>query len=375
MKNLTKRFYSLFAVLMIGLGISQGMDLSPMVGIGAAGAAAGIYQMLPKSALPHGVALMAIDVSDVVTEHGAVYKDSGQGVKDILLAFRQPTVTDALFMPRPTKETILHKSSASITSVLQRFQKAFTAKGDTTFVPRSIQLQKLKIDLEEVPDDLEQDWHGFLAANNLSRKDWPFVKWWIEKLIIPQSLEDWELDEVYKGVQGAITPGTPTAAGAQIDGIRKIINDFITAGDTSTIATGALSSDPETFVDQVEAFVDAIPRKYRRHLNPIAMNEDQRDLFRDGMDIKYNTNYQKTGDLLKVRHSNIPVMGLPSMAGDEKLWTTVKGNSVMGYKKPENSKVFKVEESKRSVSVMTDFYKTPGFWVSEWIFTNDRDLV
>lgn len=375
MKKLTNWFYGGLGLLMVGMVISGIYEVSPVASIAGTGVAfVGLKHLAKHVVMPNGVAMMAIDVSDVVAEHGAVYKDSGQAVKDIQLAFRERSVTDMLFNTRVTTETILHKSSASITKVLQRYQKQFTAKGDTALQPRKILLDKLKVDVEEVPDDLEQDWHGFLTDSGLSRKDWPFVKWWLEKLVLPQMQEDWELDEVYKGVQGAITPGTATLAGANINGIRKIINDFITAGDIVPISTGALSSDPVTFVTQMEDFVKQIPRKYLSSISKIAVNEDKGELFREGMDLKYNTNYMKEGSVMKIRYKNIELMGLPSMAGDDKIWTTVKGNAVMGIKKPKNQKIFKIEEHKRLVSAHTDFYKTPGFWIPEWVFTNDQEL-
>src|SRR5690606_12675307 len=100
-------------------------------------------------------------------EHGAFYKAGGQNVNDLIAMIYQGSVTEQYFSAIRTDKTKIDKASAEITSVLQAFQKQFTAKGNSTFKPRSIELTKLKIDVEEYPDDIEQSWLGFLSSSNL----------------------------------------------------------------------------------------------------------------------------------------------------------------------------------------------------------------
>jgi hypothetical protein len=52
---------------------------------------------------------------------------------------------------------------ASLDRVVQPFQKAFTPIGTFKFKPNEFSLYKLKIDMQEYPDDLEATYLGFLA--------------------------------------------------------------------------------------------------------------------------------------------------------------------------------------------------------------------
>lgn len=319
---------------------------------------------------------MAINAADIVAEFGAVYIDEGQSARDLINPIFRTEHTNMLFAQQMTNNTQLRKATAQVTSVLQRFQKTFTPKGDTTFQPRTIDLFKLKIDEAEYPDDLEENWLSFLASNSTDRKTWPFIKWWMETLIIPKSIEDFEENEWFLGVPGAINPGTPTADGTNILGIRKQINDDITSGDiAATYSTGALSSDPVTLVEQIEDFFDQLPEKERGFVRKLALRESKHTLYKRGMREKYNMNYEQAGSLTTIIDTRVEVVGMPGMGSSDKIFCTVEGNLVDGYKKPENRRAFQVENVDRQVKIYTDFYRGLGYWNPAWVYTNDQDLV
>ena len=68
---------------------------------------------------------------------------------------------------------------------------------------------------------------AFLTGDDIDVKQWPFVRWFIEEYIIPQIHQDYELNEVYKGVYAAPTPGTAGAVSTSMNGIGKTIADAI----------------------------------------------------------------------------------------------------------------------------------------------------
>lgn len=321
---------------------------------------------------------MAIDVSGVVTEHGAVYRAGGQGVKDIQAKFFQPLESEQYFKVLPTDKTVIDKSHATITRVVQRFQTAFTAISTTTLTPEKIILGHLKIDLEESPDAIESDWHGFLASNSLSRKDWPFVKWWLQELVMKQELQDYELNEFYKGEEGTITPGIATAAGRSINGLRHQLNN---RAGVNSIAMGAwptnASADQQAKerVEYIEDWFKQIPRLHRRRLDVVFVNEDILDEFRQGMTVKYNTNWEQVPEARQnlIRRTNVRVVGLPSMDGDDKIFTIMPELRMSYAKKPENQNFFKVEEAKRKVAVMTDYWRLPTFLFPQYAYQNDLE--
>lgn len=316
-----------------------------------------------------------MNIADLITEFGAFYQNGGQGVKDLNKQIMVMAETEkAMFTVIPTEDTVLRKANASIGKVLQKFQKGFTASGDVAFVPRQIDLTHIKIDYREYPADLEASWIGFLATKGLAAKDAPLISYVINNLIIGQAAEDFELDAIYGGTDSSVTPGTAKLIANGFKGIKKVINDHITATDTTAITMGALPTDAVEFVNYVEDFAKQIPKHIRRICKPIAMSDENYDLFVAGNGMKYNQGWNQQSALEAVRNTGMSVVGLASMTGSDKIWTTIEGNAVMGFKKSSNENVFQIQEDKREVLVMTDFWKGLGFWMPEHIYTNDVEL-
>lgn len=368
---------TLKTIAIVAMSFLFGATLAYAVGAPQAAVATGTIvaavNFVPKGLNLKGT-LCVIYAADVVSEWGAVYREGGQAVQDIMNKLMQKSVTAGYFPTRVTNKTILEKVSAEFSRVLQRFQKGYTPTGSTTFEPLQIPLTKLKIDLQETPDDLEESWLGFLADNNLDRTKWPFITWYLANALL-QADKDLEA-EIYAGVQGSITPGTANTPGTTINGIKKQINVLNAASKLNLITVGASPTDAQDYVDYVEEFVSGIDRLLRNELDYIFVSEDNRDLFRDGMRLKYNTQYLQVGDnnITTLRNNNIQLIGLPSMVGSSKIWTTPVWNRQMGFKKPENELVFKVENVDRTVKAYTDYYKGFGFWIGEYVTSNDVEL-
>ena len=64
------------------------------------------------------------------------------------------------------------------------------------------------------------------------------------------------------------------------------------------------------------------------------------------------------------------VVGLPSMINTNDIWITPKSNILHITKKGENAAKVNLEESKRCVSVMTDWWEGFGFGIKELVWTN-----
>jgi hypothetical protein len=318
-----------------------------------------------------------MNAADVVSEFGAYYLNHGQGRKDLAKILHYKAEFDELFTTTPTDDTVIRKGSALMGRLLQPFQKTWSPTGSVTFQAESIPLYKQKVDFQDYPDELEQTWLGFLADGNLDRKQWPFVKWLIEQHIVPRLVQDHELNEVYAGVYAA--PGTPGTAGAvstAMEGVRKIINDHITATRITPITTGALSTTPATFVAQVEAFADAISPLYRSQPMTIAMNFSQSVIFKRGMRAVYNTNYDQASSLMSVMdYPNLTIKGFHAMGNSGKLIATPKENAIRGVKNIKNLGSLQVENVDRQVKIYNDFHVGVGYVIPEIVFTNNVDTV
>lgn len=324
-----------------------------------------------------------IDVSAVVAQFGAYYIANPNNMSRLRAILYQPSVTSKFFAERADDDTVYRSTLSKLNRIVQPFQKAFTPIGDIVFTPNQFPKFKIKVDMEETPDDLEATYLGFLAAlPELERANWPFIRWLVEVHVIAKIQEDLELNEYFSGVYAAPTAGTAGASGTAMNGLKKVIHDYNAAGRTNlgngAIATGAFDADPVVFVTQVESFVDAIPKIYRPKLDFVFMTVENAIKFKRGMRKKYNTYYSQTTDLTKLEdYENISVVGLPSMsaAASNLIWTTQPDNRIRATKKATLANTMKIESVKRVVDLLTDWWEALNFEVPEFIFHNDQGLV
>lgn len=316
-----------------------------------------------------------MNIADIITEYGAYYEDAGQNAQRLSKQLYFQNDFDQLFTIRESNDSVYRLGSAAVGRLAQPFQKAFTPTGAATFTPQPIQTYRVKVDFEDYPDELEESWLGFLQSEDHDRSKWPFVKWLLEEHITPRFNEDILLNEAFSGVYAAPTPGTPGGAGTAMDGIRKIINDHITAGDITPIATGAWDADPATFVTQVETFVKAIPQRYRKQKMSLIMNDDLHVRFQEGMIAKYNMNYNQADlDLVRL-YKNITVVGTEVLGNSAKIWCTPKENQYCIWKHGKKQGTYGIESEDRKVKIWNDFRKGYGFVIPQIVYTNDQDLV
>jgi hypothetical protein len=317
-----------------------------------------------------------MDIADILVEFGAYYLNNGQNMGRLYRQLRQPTTTEQVMTTFLTEETRYQASESRIDRVLQPFQKAWTPISEVQFVPIIIEQFKMKMDHQEYPDDLEGTWLGFLSSGDLNRAEWPFIRWLVEMELIPQIMEDYELEEIFYGVQAAPTPGTPGAVGTSINGLRKQINDQVTAGRITPIATGVPATVATDFVDQVEGFVDAINTKYWNISMQLMLNQTLHRRFMRGYKEKYGqyTDYRQNNEAM-VDFSNITLLGCPSFKNSPKFVVTPRSNILHLGKKTQNMNRVRLETEDRLVKIFTDFWRGVGFLIPEIVFTNDQDLV
>lgn len=320
--------------------------------------------------------MAGLSFDDILTERGLYYRAGGQGVKDLIKKLKQPSVTEAYFPLTPTDSTRIEKATVQMSRVLQAFQAKFTPLGTMVFKPRKIDLQHMKIDSELTPIDLQTSWLGFLAEKGLEPEDFPITRYYQEHLI-EQAAEDFENDEVFAGQYVAPTDGESNDPGQNFNGIRKQLNDGVNNAAIQVIDLGLVPSDPVACVEYIEAMYGSISgdyRKLRKHLDNFFCNEDIAERFRDGMDMKYNTNYAQVKETAKIKNTNIGVVGLPSHNGSDKIWTTPVWNRARYTKNGSQALVFDIQVVDRNVKFLNDHQRGLGFWVDEYVVTNDQDM-
>lgn len=311
-------------------------------------------------------------ITDIIIEYGAYYKKNPENMKRIFKMLLAKTRTQEVLTPLITEDTRYQASKSTMTRILQPFQKAFTPISGLTVKPVVINLFEMKADMQETPHDFEATWLGFLTGEDIDVKQWPFVRWFIEEYIIPQIHQDYELNEVYKGVYAAPTPGTAGAVSTSMDGIGKTIADAIIAGTMTPIVTGMPSLTPATWCDQVESYADAINQNYWDVPMNLCMSKTLERRFLRGYKAKYGSNTDYKDSKGTVEFTNLNIIGLPSMNGKNRIWSTPTGNAVQLTKKPKNMDTIQVENVDRTLKMYTDFWRGAGFLVNEVVFPNDQ---
>lgn len=308
---------------------------------------------------------MSVITTDLVTQFGAYYINEGQNMDRLKSALRQPAVTPSFAVPIVTENDVYRTSNTTLGKIVQQFQKAFTPTGDLTFKPNEIRLRNLKVDLSLYPDDVKGKWIGFLGSLTVQeRAQWPLVRFMIENEVIPQISHDLENDTYWGGVFTNPTTGTAGNPADAMDGIRRLINLGIADSSMNQIT---LSSTPTTsnIFEMIEEFVEKTVIankvlsnvKMRVYMSPSWL----RAYFRDkrnthGSDVNYSTTGINTIDFMP----NVELVGLPSMEGADYIWATPVDNFVW-VRKANGMSTPKVEESKREVFLMLDWYEALGF--------------
>jgi len=332
-----------------------------------------------------------VNIADVVTEFSAWYLSNRANLSNLKNKLFTPNNTEEHFTVMPIASTRYETAYGIMARVTQPWKNTWSPISPLTLEPKVIQLQKLKIDLEENPDQFENTWLAFLArpeasdsAKNLDRSTWPFVRWFLEMYVIPQHKEDLCMNEDFFGVQTAPPVGaTPGAAGTIYNGLKKQIEDNITAGITHAVPTGALNSTNTLFVKQVEDWVSSILSAYP-YLNgrplKLFMNTNNLTRYKRG----FRDLYQLAQDFNGLNKSyiidkNVEVVGLNAMLNDpanpgtssNKIFLTLPENCNTFVKLGDNKDYFKVENLKRSLFIYSDYFRAIGFQQDQYVWANE----
>jgi hypothetical protein len=318
-------------------------------------------------------------VAELISAFGAYYKNNGQGTQSLYQVLRQPFVTESMFTPIYTDETIWQAARASFNKVLQPFQRAFTPIQTGAFTPLEIRMFHVKGEVIEYPDDLEATWLGFLASSNLKRSEWPIVRWMIENQFYPQLKQDLELDAIGRGKFVAPTPGVASEPIKSMNGIQTIIDTHETGGRIIPITMGAVPTDDKLLVDYVEDFGDQIDKKYWSLPMDVGLSQSLTRRYARG----YRTKYGKDIDFnaangVRVQLTNLTLKPLPSMdlkndgTACNRIFCTPKNNMVLLKKKTMNLEATDIQAVDRDVKVMTDFWLGAGFILPEIVFCTDQ---
>lgn len=310
---------------------------------------------------------MSIENSAIVTAFGAYYINEGQNLTRLTSALRTKAVTPSFARPIIIENDVYRSTNSDLSEIIQGFQKGWTPKGDVSFTPNEIPLRNIKIDTELYPDELKASWLGFLTSlTDDERKNWPLVRYLAEEHIATRIPHDLETKAYFKGAYVAATPGTATAASEVMDGIKTSITAGLSANMNTVTLTDAITQ--ANAFERVEEFVDGLAELTDKGVSVVVKMDlkilkwylrDKRNTH--GQDVNYNA------ASVVVDFTNVQLVGLPSMAGEKMLWATTPANFVY-IRKVNGMKAPKVEESKRQVFLMLDWWEAIGFNHDELVY-------
>lgn len=260
--------------------------------------------------------------------------------------------------------------------VVQAYQGDFTPSNDATFNAVESTLQTMKVDIQYTPDDIDQfrdQWKVEWDERGKARKDYTFPMWMYNNVIMPKLIE--EMANIsFNGVRVAPTAGTPGASIASADGFRKRVQDWVTAGDLTPIATGALVQN--TMVAQVEDFVNSLPIAYRKQSGTVYMSFTNAQKYLYDYRAKYGYAQGLGGNenmSLSIYGTTKKIKGLQEMEGMDGVMYAPAGNLICGKKRGQASlPQIRWQEFDR---VLKGLSEVDRFWSVKYLeelFVNDQ---
>lgn len=370
MKNLLILFVASI-VYTLGFATGNYLGVNPIVtGVGAVVASA--LPNAPKGALRAGIDIT--DLSALLSQYVKVPQNAAAiwyrvvGELELVKYARKISGQTGKYSPL----------TSSNTELLQAFQKAFTPKGTVSFTPYVSDVFRVKVDyLLDNIDEIVDGYAQFLYDESKERKDWPIVKYIVERHLIPGIVKDLNT-ALCSGVYVAPTAGVAGSAAGSMNGALTIISNEITATNLTPIVTGATTA--ANAIDNVNTFMAGVAATNEDDANAagtlFVSKAVERFYKQDRLDTYGLTANLDSRNLLNLDlFPNTNIVGLEGMGTSQRMWFTPtgpKGNLLYLYDKIFLPKSFEVQVEKRDVIMMTDFHAATGFHTLERLYVNDQ---
>lgn len=269
--------------------------------------------------------------------------------------------------------------NATPTELIQPYQWQFTPKGTVALDAVESKLRPIKVDIVITAEDLEAFWDTYMVEWFEVGKDpmeWSFPRYIYETVYMPKIIEEMN-QNAWSGVYAAPTAGTAGLSVNSVDGYKTNLEAAITAGDLTEYATGAWVSGTE--VDQVEAWVDALPVNVRDLPGVIRMSptlarrywRNYRAEFGTGNGVANNANNE-----LRVDATNKTILPVISMEGSDRIifFPETTRNLIWGTRRgfPTYFNIRWKETTHRVMQGTAEIYRfyNVEFW--DHLFVNDQ---
>jgi hypothetical protein len=310
-----------------------------------------------------------MEISELLTAFGSYYEQAGQNVTRIKRLLTQGIETPAICTPLKTDDTIFRLSQLHMTRIVQPFQQGWTPINSAAFTPNELRLYQFKVDQDLEPDAISPSWLGFLESSGLTKKEYPLVRYLIENNLIPAIQNDMEMPVYGHGVYVPPTPGIAGPVVSCMNGLIKLLQIGVDASTINSVNIGALHKD--TIFDQVEAFIDGISEIYQNEAMDVCMSKTwAKHYLRDKRVSGFYTKFSDKEIDNTIDFTDQKVKPLASLHDSDVIFATPKTNLLHLTKKSSNMTRFDIQESKRTVSLLTDWWEGLGFGMNAAVWTN-----
>lgn len=242
-------------------------------------------------------------------------------------------------------------------SLVRRHSNPFTPVEDAhDFLPRWLEVEAAKIDLQLDPQGMEKSYLGIARAPGFNHLQMPFERYIIDATMEKKN-EEME-DAIWKGVKTGAPASTDTLD-MLFNGFLKIITDGLAAADPNftAVATGALTL--ADCVEQFELVYKGLGTAMRNKEVLMYCSVANRDLYAESYRENYSKNYQQKTinglEAIRLDLGNAWVVPIPGMADSNRIIATVKANMIPGTDSEHDSDMLNFEDNHRNIDMWADF--------------------
>jgi len=229
--------------------------------------------------------------------------------------------------------------------------------GRVDFKPRTLTVQKSKLELQFEPQAFEGTYLGMARQPGFNSMDLPYEAYILMKVMEKKGQEI--ENAVWSGVN--VTPDLGTHTLSQtMNGFLKIVTDEITAGNITATAVSGGTLTASNIVDTIEAMYDGLPdsvkfgTRIHVYLSPRNWSLYQR-AYRDIKGVAIITNMDPlTGRQTIDFNGNCVLVQCPGMQASNRIIMTPEGNFAYGFDAEADFATLKVEENKRYLDFWGD---------------------
>jgi len=275
-----------------------------------------------------------IDVDSVIAEFGdLVNYVKLDMIKDLFMGFET-----SQYLTWKREITSYKATRSLITSVIQQFVPKFTPLGEPSFLPIEIPLRRFKINVLITPADVK-DWILNMYDESKDLDEQPVTMYITNELIVPKAQED--LDDICANGEfdeltwGDVTEGDPGQDPLKsIDGFLTQLRKDKALGVAKKMnyidLTGVFTA--ENIIDQVNIFVDAIDKKYKRRDMPVFIDPTLYVMYKRAYKKEWGSGTDKAddpkygGDVVDYTRNRL--VPLYNMTNSNAIFTTPKENFI-----------------------------------------------